>query len=242
MLCDLVRLGLERSFPPLLLRLSLFGHCGPRAFKERQFVGPWMQVTDLSIVAGCVTSVSHTRNLLYNILEEMHRAYQPVQITTWVDDCPQVHVGDLSILENHAPEAAIHFATLLSKRGFSISPKTTIISSNTSTAKVVQHNLKAKNISVRVSDNGRDVGVDYAGGSRRRITLQATRLGKARAGGRVLQKMIKTCKKSRNWFSLGCAPGFTASLFKVLPPPLWRMPEAQSVTLLVCASQGAASR
>ena len=193
-LCDLVRLGLERSFPPLLLRLSLFGHCGPRAFKERQFIGPWLQVTDLSIVAGCVSSVSHTRNLLYNILEDMHRAYQPVQITTWVDDCPQVHVGDLAILENHAPEAAIHFATLLSKRGFAISPKTTIISSNTSTAKVVQHKLKAKNISVRVSDNGRDVGVDYAGGSRRRITLQATRLGKARAGGRVLQKMIKTCQ------------------------------------------------
>ena len=96
---------------------------------------------------------------MYNILEEMHRAYQPLQITTWVDDCPQVHVGDLSILENHAPEAAIHFATLLSKRGFAISPKTTIISSNTSTAKVVQHKLKAKNISVRVSDNGRDVGL-----------------------------------------------------------------------------------
>ena len=78
-LADLVRMGLDRSFPRLLLRLSLFGHCGPRAFKERQFIGSWIQVTDLSIVAGCITSVSHTRNILYNILDEMHRAYQPVK-------------------------------------------------------------------------------------------------------------------------------------------------------------------
>ena len=147
-LSDLVRMGLNREFPPWILRLSVFGHCGPRAFKERQFIGSWIQVTDLSMIAGCLTSVSHTRSLLYNILDEMHRSYQPVEIKTWVDDCPQVHVGDTDILENHAPKAAIKFVSLLRQRGFTISPKSTLVSSNSKTAKVVQDKLKQKGIVV----------------------------------------------------------------------------------------------
>ena len=139
--------------------------------------------------------MSHTRHLLYNILDEMHKSYQPVEIKTWVDDCPQVHVGDTAILENHAPKAAIHFATLLGKRGFTISPKTTTISSNTKTAKVVQSKLKAKGISVQLAACGRDVGVDFAGGGRRRVNLQVSRLAKTKAGGRVLAKMVKSCKE-----------------------------------------------
>ena len=196
-------MGLERSFPPWIRRLSVFGHCGPRAFKERQFIGSWIQVTDLSIIAGCLTSVSHTRNLLYNILEEMHKSYQPVEIKTWVDDCPQVHVGDTSILEDHAPKAAIHFATLLGKRGFTISPKTTLISSNTKTAKVVQTKLKSKGVFVQLAACGRDVGVDFAGGGRRRVTLQASRLAKTKAGGRVLAKMVKSCKEFKKLVFIG---------------------------------------
>ena len=37
---NVIRLGLEREFPAILLRLALLVHCGPRAFKEKSFVGP----------------------------------------------------------------------------------------------------------------------------------------------------------------------------------------------------------
>ena len=76
---DVVRLGLDRSFPAILLRLAIFRHMGPRAFKERNFVGPWVQVTDLGIIAGCTSSVSITRCILYNILEDMHNTYRHIQ-------------------------------------------------------------------------------------------------------------------------------------------------------------------
>ena len=93
------------------------------------------------------------------------------------------------------PKAAINFAPLVGKRGFTISPKTTLISSNTKTAKVVQTKLKSKGIFVQLAACGRDVGVDFAGGGRRRVTLQASRLAKTKAGGRVLAKMVKSCKE-----------------------------------------------
>ena len=71
---DVITLGLEKEFPAIILRLALLVHCGPRAFKEKSFVGPWVQTTGLSIIAGCASSVSITRCILYNILDYMHRA------------------------------------------------------------------------------------------------------------------------------------------------------------------------
>ena len=53
-ICDVVKLGVEHQFPPMLLRLALLVHVGPRAFKEKNFIGPWLQSTGLSIVAGCM--------------------------------------------------------------------------------------------------------------------------------------------------------------------------------------------
>ena len=58
---DVMAFGLEHEFPPIILRLALLCHCGPRAYKERAFVGPWLLVTGLSIIAGCGSLVSITR-------------------------------------------------------------------------------------------------------------------------------------------------------------------------------------
>ena len=88
-------------------------HCGPNAFKETSFVGPWVQTTGLSIIGGCASSVSITRCIFYNILDDMHRNYRPVQINTWVDDCPQLHVGDIEFLKTRVPETAIAYAQKL---------------------------------------------------------------------------------------------------------------------------------
>ena len=92
-ICDVVKLGVEHLFPPMLLRLALLVHVGPRAFKEKKFIGPWLQSTGLSIVAGCVSFVSITRCILYNVVSSMHINYRPIQINTFVDDCPQIHTG-----------------------------------------------------------------------------------------------------------------------------------------------------
>ena len=46
---------------------------------------------------------------------------------------------------------------------------------------------------VQVAACARDVGVDFAGGGRRRVTLQTGRLIKTKTGGKVLAKMVKDC-------------------------------------------------
>ena len=90
------------------------------------------------MITCCLTSVSHTRNLLYNILDEMHRSYERVEVNSWVDDCPHVHVGDEEVLQKHAPEVAKAFVARLRLRGFSISLKSTLVGSNQQITAFVQ--------------------------------------------------------------------------------------------------------
>ena len=79
---DIIKLGMEHEFPPVVLHVALLCHCGPRAFKERSVVGSWLQNTGLSIIAGCASSVSINRCILYNIVDDMRRRYRPIQINT----------------------------------------------------------------------------------------------------------------------------------------------------------------
>ena len=84
-------------------------HMGPRAFKEGKYISPWIESSGLSILAGCVTSVSLTRALLYDLLDSMHRNCRPVTIRTWVDDCFQLHTGPATFVVEHAFKAAMLF-------------------------------------------------------------------------------------------------------------------------------------
>jgi hypothetical protein len=71
----LVKLALERRFPPRALRLAMKVHAGARAFKEGPYISNFVQPAGVSILAGCGRSVSFTRAALYDVLESMHRDY-----------------------------------------------------------------------------------------------------------------------------------------------------------------------
>ena len=179
---DAVRLGGEHYFPLVLLRLSLLAHVGPRAFKEQSFIGPWLQSTGLSIIAGCVSSASITRCVLYNVVSAMHLNYRPIQLNTFVDDCPQMQTGTEAFLASHVPVAAGTFASEMRSIGFSVSEKNTVVSSSTTLATHIQSELRKAEVFITCPPVGRDVGCDLAGGSRRRVSLQKYRLAKAKSG------------------------------------------------------------
>ena len=195
---DVVKLGVEHLFPPVLLRLSLLAHVGPRAFKEKSFIGPWLQSAGLSIVAGCVSSVSITRCILYNVVSSMHLNYRPIQINTFVDDCPQIHTGTEEFLAYHVHVAARAFATEMRSIGFAVSEKTTVVSSSPTLATHIQSELRKADIFIKCASVGRDVGCDLAGGSRRRVSLQKYRLAKAKSGAKIISQLSKKTKKTRN--------------------------------------------
>ena len=117
----LIPLALEQGFNPWLLGMAIRTHMGPRAFKEGTFISSWHVPSGLSILAGCLTSVSLTRALLYDTLDSMRRQYRPVQIKSWVDDLFQLHTGPKEFIVPHAHAAASAFAQMLKDTKLSVS-------------------------------------------------------------------------------------------------------------------------
>ena len=158
----LVPLALDRGFCPWLLRLAVKVHMGPRAFKEGKFISTWVESSGLSILAGCITSVSLTRALLYDILDDMHRSCSPVTLRTWVDDCFQLHTGPKAFVLEHAFSAAQKFAQLVADRGLRISNKSTITASSQDLADDLQARLAACGLALKAETSAKDLGGSWA--------------------------------------------------------------------------------
>ena len=109
----LIPLALEQGFNPWILGMAIRTHMGPRAFKEGKFISSWFLPSGLSILAGCLTSVSLTGALLYDTLDHMHRQFRPIQIKSWVDDLFQLHAGPKEFIVPHAHAAAIALVRML---------------------------------------------------------------------------------------------------------------------------------
>ena len=178
----LVEYSLDRDFPCWVHNLSLQVHTASRAFKEGPYVSHFIRPTGNSILAGCRRSIQFTRNALYNTLDEMHRQYRPCSITTFVDDLAQTFTGPLEVVRESAIVQGRHLVELLRSEGFAIAPKSTLCASSISLGLEIQQGLAAAGIHVQNASGARDVGVDFAAGARRRITLQRNRLVKVRSG------------------------------------------------------------
>jgi hypothetical protein len=209
----LIPLALDRDFNPWVLGLAIKVHMGPRAFKEGKFISPWSESSDTSILAGCNTSVSLTRALLYDLLDDMHRNYMPVTMRTWVDDCFQLHTGPRTYVFEHAFEAALHFAELCASKGLEISAKPTVTASDQSMALELNRRLRSHGIELQVEDAAKDLGVDFAGGGRRRIPVQQIRLLNAKRAGDKVSILGKATKEAKRLVMTGVKPrlyGFAA--------------------------------
>ena len=84
--------------------------------------------------------------------------------------------GNLICLKEHVPNTAVAFAKKLMDQGFEVSSKTTVVSTSSELGRLVQEELKKIKVHVKLDASGRDVGCDFVGGSRRRISLQTYRI------------------------------------------------------------------
>ena len=204
----LIPLALNRGFCPWLLGLAVKVHMGPRAFKEGKFISPWVESSGLSILAGCVTSVSLTRALLYDVLDDMHRSCSPITLRTWVDDCFQLHTGPKAFVLEHALSAAQKFAQLIADKGLRISCKSTITASSQDIADHLQARLATCGLELKAEASAKDLGVDFAGGGRRRIPVQQLRLLGASRAGRMVSQLGKITKQAKRLVITGVRPRF----------------------------------
>ena len=216
----LIPLALDRGFCPWLLGLAVKVHMGPRAFKEGKFISSWVESSGRSILAGCMTSVSLTRALLYDILDNMHRSCSPITLRTWVVDCLQLHTGPKAFVLEHAFGAAQKFAQLIADRGLRISNKSTITASSQDLADALQARLAITSLELKAEASSKDLGVDFTGGGRRRIPVQQLRLLGASRAGRIVSQLGKTSKQARRLVITGVRQDFMALLPWARPPQL----------------------
>jgi hypothetical protein len=220
----LVKLALQKGFPPRTLRLAMKVHTAARAFKEGPYISQFIQPTGVSILAGCGGSVSFARAALYEVLEGMHRDYMPCNIQSFVDDLPQVHMGPEEIILEQAIELATALASRLRKEGFEISGKSTIVAPSRQLAEKIAKELRRSGLELQVQDSARDLGVEFSGGARRRITIQKARLGRVRSGTKIVLKLGATTKQARKlqvtaikprawgFAAQGCSPSMAKAL------------------------------
>ena len=96
-----------------------------------------------------------------------------------------------------AVEQAADFVTQLGIHGFTMSSKSTLVASDMQLAAEIQRQLAARGVTIQVSDCGRDVGVDFAAGSRRRVRTQHTRTAAAKRGVKTVLRLRRTVKNAR---------------------------------------------
>ena len=103
-------------------------------------------------------------------------------------------------------EQSTFLVNRLRQAGFTIAAKSALVASSPELAKRMQAELKSRGIVIQVRDAGRDVGVDFAAGRRRRITLQHSRLRNVRSGIKTVLKLNATTKESRKLVLTSVAP------------------------------------
>ena len=94
------------------------------------------------------------------------------------------------------------------------------MSSSPQLAGRLQAELASKGIFLQVADSSRDLGADFAGGARRRVTIQSKRLLNVTKGVKVVLKMGKTKTAAKNLSSQLSSPGRGALPPRAVPQPL----------------------
>ena len=87
-----------------------------------------------------------------------------------------MHTGEEEVVFHQALEQATALVGALQAEHFVVSAKSTIVSSSPQLAGRLQKELATKGILLQVAEASRDLGADFAGGARRRITIQSKRI------------------------------------------------------------------
>ena len=85
---------LKRDYPKELMVLGYFVHAAPRMLKVGTSYGPVVHSCSRSILAGDQQSVSWTRGLIWDLLDELSKVDPEYPCAAHVDDLSHVLVGE----------------------------------------------------------------------------------------------------------------------------------------------------
>ena len=149
----------------------MFACCPSLGLRAARWVSAFAepQLVANSMLAGSKFSNVHARNMLYGILEEVHRAGPLVRVDQRVDDLAQCAVGRQTAVIEQMVEAAEIITFACDRVSLVISPESTTRCPDVGTQALLRRGLLERWINVGFTTRTRDLGVDTGGGSRRSV-------------------------------------------------------------------------
>jgi hypothetical protein len=86
--------GVAQGYPVICLALGLQMAAAPRRVRADKCVSDCM-VPTRSLIAGCGQAVDYSRLALWEVLEDLHRRYRPLELSSWVDDLGHQEIGHI---------------------------------------------------------------------------------------------------------------------------------------------------
>ena len=157
------------GFSPRILIIDLFAQLGLRAIKFDQAYTRPCEVAN-SVLAGGRFSTTYAKLYLYDLLELLH-AQLPLQIDEHVDDLAQCGADtSQERLVAHMLRAAEQIHSFSRESRLEISPKTAVVTSNSSLQTSIVEGLRAIGVVAKSAKGFRDIGLDAGAGQRRQLS------------------------------------------------------------------------
>ncbi len=203
----LLQQAIELGYPAKHLYLSLQVHLAPRVLVTESAQHPQPVVVSNSIMAGFTDSVTLTRVLLKKAISDAREQCPEAPPEVYVDDMAQIATGDELHLLEVVPRAAASLHRSIVDAGGIFSTKSTIVATRVKLARKVAKKLAVSHgIHVKTAQSTSDLGVDFAGGKKRRLATHKKRQAKGKIRLGRIATMVRANRRAAKLTLTGAAP------------------------------------
>ena len=188
--------ALYLGFPSPIAVLSFSAYAGVRILQAPDGCSYPLQAAR-GIITGDKNSNNSARAALYNLLEVANSRYTMVQTSEWVDDLVQRMIGPVSRIQHHLEKAGLFVLRGLREAGFTVSPKTTLVTTDRSLSTRLVQTYRTSGFPVHSAMSAADLGIDRGFAARRRIPKHTRRWKSALVRARKICRLARDLTSAR---------------------------------------------
>ena len=167
--------ALSLGFNPRVLLLSIVVHLAPRVIDSQMLQHPDPVRVSNSILAGLTDSVALTRALVRRVIIARWTGRPMAPPEVYVDDMCQLARGPPATIAPGLANEAVLLHNGLQAIGGVISPKSVCVASDLALARLVAANMRKQGVTMACAVEGRDLGLDFTAGGKRRVKVTKAR-------------------------------------------------------------------
>ena len=205
----LIQRACELGYPVQLLALGTQMHCAPRIIRAYHH-HVYCEHPANSIIAGRTQSNQFARIMLHTILEGTINHVPTVKLRSFVDDICQTSYGSdaLEDMIDSAKELVAGFKS----SGLKISTKSKILSTSREWGRVLARSLAKMGVTVTVTHQAKDLGIDSTLGIKRTTTTIKKRILAGRRRTFRIKILRQATHKAAKLFPAGAMPQASVSV------------------------------